>query len=336
MILSTLFILIGFVLLIKGGDYLIRGAVAIAERAHLDALVIGLTVVAFGTSAPELLVSLQAALQGSSGLAIGNVVGSNIANIALILGVTATLAIVPVRKITLAVDMPFLVIASLLMTGAALTGTIERWHGWLGLALLIGFVTWQIRHTRRQAAAAQTSSSAPNVTTSVNAPAQDAKVRPMKLWIALLMVIVSCAALSYGADLLVRGASDVARTIGQHLQVPTATMERIIGLTIVAIGTSLPELFASIAAARKGETDMAIGNVIGSNIFNILCVVGASAAITPIVGTASGFTLDYAAMILLTLLLWFFLYTDRRLSHTEGIILLLFYVAFIGVTVISG
>jgi cation:H+ antiporter len=319
MILSTLFILIGFVLLIKGGDYLIRGAVAIAQRAHLDALVIGLTVVAFGTSAPELLVSLQAALQGSSGLAIGNVVGSNIANMALILGVTATLAVVPVRKITLAVDMPFLLVASLLMTGAALTGTIERWHGLLGLALLIGFVTWQIRHTRRQ----QTTDEAP-------------EAAPMKLWVALVMVVVSCAALSYGADLLVHGASDVARTVGQYFRIPTATMERIIGLTIVAIGTSLPELFASIAAARKGETDMAIGNVIGSNIFNILCVVGASAAITPIVGTASGFTLDYAAMILLTLLLWFFLYTDRRLSHKEGIVLLLFYAAFIGETVISG
>jgi cation:H+ antiporter len=335
MILSTLFILIGFVLLIKGGDYLIRGAVAIAERAHLDALVIGLTVVAFGTSAPELLVSLQAALQGSSGLAIGNVVGSNIANIALILGVTATLAIVPVRKITLAVDMPFLLLSCLLMTGAALTGTIERWHGLLGLALLIGFVTWQIRHTRR--AQGRSATEKAEVETASNVAVATTPEAPgMKLWVALLMVVLSCAALSYGADLLVRGASDVARTVGQHLGVPTATMERIIGLTIVAIGTSLPELFASVAAARKGETDMAIGNVIGSNIFNILCVVGASATITPIVGTASGFTLDYAAMILLTLLLWFFLYTDRRLSHTEGIVLLLFYVAFIGETVISG
>jgi cation:H+ antiporter len=334
MILSTLFILIGFVLLIKGGDYLIRGAVAIAERAHLDALVIGLTVVAFGTSAPELLVSLQAALQGSSGLAIGNVVGSNIANIALILGVTATLAVVPVRKITLAVDMPFLLLSCLLMTGAALTGTIERWHGLLGLALLIGFVTWQIRHTRRAQGRSATEKTA--VETASSAAAATPEAPEMKLWVALLMVVLSCAALSYGADLLVRGASDVARTVGQHFGVPTATMERIIGLTIVAIGTSLPELFASVAAARKGETDMAIGNVIGSNIFNILCVVGASATITPIVGTASGFTLDYAAMILLTLLLWFFLYTDRRLSHTEGIVLLLFYVAFIGETVISG
>lgn len=328
MFLSCLWVFLGFVLLTKGGDYLIRGAVAVAERARLDAMVIGLTVVAFGTSAPELLVSLQAALQGSSGIAIGNVVGSNIANIALILGVTATLSVVPVKKITLAVDMPFLLLASFLMMFAALSGTIERWHGILGLLLLIGFVTWQIRHTRRKQNSTNTSAPADSVTT-------EPTTKPMKIWVALVMIILSCAALTYGADLLIQGASDIARVVGRHFDIPTATMERIIGLTIVAIGTSLPELFASISAARKGETDMAIGNVIGSNIFNILCVVSASAAITPIRNSAAGFTSDYICMIALTLLLWLFLYTGRKLSHAEGITLLALYAAFICFTLFT-
>jgi cation:H+ antiporter len=328
MFLSCLWVLLGFVLLTKGGDYLIRGAVAVAERARLDAMVIGLTVVAFGTSAPELLVSLQAALQGSSGIAIGNVVGSNIANIALILGVTATLSVVPVKKITLAVDMPFLLLASFLMMFAALSGTIERWHGILGLLLLIGFVTWQIRHTRRKQNNTSASKPSDSATTETTA-------KPMKVWVALVMIVLSCAALTYGADLLIQGASDIARVVGRHFDIPTATMERIIGLTIVAIGTSLPELFASISAARKGETDMAIGNVIGSNIFNILCVVSASAAITPIRNSAAGFTSDYICMIALTLLLWFFLYTGRKLSHAEGITLLALYAAFICFTLFT-
>jgi cation:H+ antiporter len=322
MIWSCLSILLGLVLLTQGGDYLIRGAVAVAQRARLDAMVIGLTVVAFGTSAPELLVSLQAALQGSSGLALGNVVGSNIANVALILGVTAALAVVPVKRTTLTVDMPFLLVASALMTTAALGGCIERWQGLVGLAMLVGFVTWQVRHARRQQVASQ----------------QDTEVatRPtMPLRRALVLVVLSCAALTYGADFLVQGASDIARHVGHRLDIPTATMERIIGLTIVAIGTSLPELFASISAARKGETDMAIGNVIGSNIFNILCVVGASASITPIAGSGAGFAGDYAWMLLLTALLWLFLYTGRRLSHREGVTLLCLYVIFIVFTLFT-
>jgi cation:H+ antiporter len=328
MLIACLYILIGFVLLTKGGDYLIEGAVAVAQRARLDAMVIGLTVVAFGTSAPELLVSIQAALQGSSGLAIGNVVGSNIANIALILGVTAVLAPVRVKRSTLSVDMPFLLIVSVLMASAAMSGTIQRWHGVTGLVLLVLFVGWKLRSMRHAETTGATSATADKTNTSAT-PA-----RQLNVWVALAMIVAACAALTYGADLLVDGASEIARRVGQHLSIPTATMERIIGLTIVAIGTSLPELFASFSAARRGETDMAIGNVIGSNIFNILCVVSASAAITPIADSGAGFQVDYACMIALTALLWVFLYTGRILSRAEGIVLLLLYASFIGATLL--
>jgi cation:H+ antiporter len=311
--------LVGFLLLIKGGDYLVQGAVAIAKRAKLDAMVIGLTIVAFGTSAPELLVSLQAAWQGSSGIALGNVIGSNIANIALILGVTALISPVPVKRQTLRVDMPFLLCCSILVACATATGLIERWHGIFGLCLLIGFVTWQIRTTRRKMKQSDAANTEP-------------AGRQMHLGVALLLVAGSCAALTYGADFLVRGASEIARIIGRHWDIPAETMERIIGLTIVAIGTSLPELFASISAARKGETDMAIGNVIGSNIFNVLCVICASAAITPIHVMSSGFAVDYMWMIGLTALLWYLLRTDYKLSRTEGVVLLVLYVGFLGST----
>lgn len=317
MLHDILLIVVGLLFLIKGGDYLIKSSVSIAQKARLDPMVIGLTIVAFGTSAPEFLVSLQAAFKGSSGIAIGNIVGSNIANIALILGLTAAISAVPVKKITLLIDMPFLILSSGLMVWAAMGGTIERWQGIIGILLLIGFTGWQIRHSRKQKQKVE----------SIE--------KPMNPWLAVLIVILSCTALTFGADWLVNGASGVARTIGKEMNIAPDVMERIIGLTVVAVGTSLPELFASVSAARKGETGMAIGNVIGSNIFNILCVVGASAAIHPITGSNQGFLSDYVWMLAVTVLLWILLRTGRKLSRTEGFLLIGLYIVFIVLTVIN-
>lgn len=317
MLHDILLIVIGLLLLIKGGDYLIKGSVSIARKARLDPMVIGLTIIAFGTSAPEFLVSLQAAFKGSSGIAIGNVVGSNIANIAFILGLTATISAVPVKKITLLVDTPFLILSSGLMIWAAMGGTIERWQGIVGILLLVTFTGWQIRHSRKQK--------------RKEVPTE----KPMNVWLALLIIVLSCTALTFGADWLVDGASGVARMIGEKMDIAPDVMERIIGLTVVAVGTSLPELFASVSAARKGETDMAIGNVIGSNIFNILCVVGASAAIHPISGSDQGFLSDYIWMIAVTVLLWILLRTGRKLSRKEGLLLIGLYAVFVAMTVID-
>lgn len=314
MFFNILYIIAGLILLIKGGDFLIKGSVSIAHRLKLSTMVIGLTIVGFGTSAPEFLVSMEAALRGSSGIALGNVVGSNIVNIGLILGITAIIAVAPTKRITLTVDMPVLVISSLLLIAAAWTGTIQSWHGILGILILVAYVWWQIQNSKKD-------------------QASEEEERPqMKLWVAILMVILSCAALSWGASLLVDGASEIARLIGQQAGINAATMERLIGLTIVAIGTSLPEFFASFTAARKGETDMAIGNVIGSNIFNILCVVGAAAAIHPISDSWGGFSFDYLWMILFTITLWIMLRTKKKLSHTEGVVLTCLYIAFLAIT----
>lgn len=310
MLTDIFFIVIGLALLIAGGDYLVTGSVAVAERAKLSHAVIGLTIVAFGTSAPELLVSTTSMLQGSSGIAIGNVLGSNIVNIALILGVTALICPVPVKVNTLTVDVPFLLAVSGLLIVAAVPGVIWRWEGIIAVLLLIGFVVGQIKASKNH---------------PFEAEPEESPRKPMNLWLAILIIILSLAALAYGADFIVDGASGIARRLG--------VSERVIGLTIVAVGTSLPELFASVMAARKGETDMAIGNVIGSNIFNILAVLGITATISPITGTMDGFYQDYAWMMIATSALWLFLRTGYRLTRIEGIALSGFYILYILLTI---
>lgn len=309
MLLNIIYILIGFILLVKGGDFLVDGSVAIAKRAKLSNMVIGLTVIGFGTSAPELLVSAQAALVGSSGIAIGNVVGSNIANIALILGLTAIIFPIPAGKDVLHRDAPFMLLATVMMVVVGVYGVINRLVGILFVVLMIAFVSWQVILGRKNA--------------------RDESGNPsgqMSLWKALILVVVSIAALVFGADTLIKGACGIAEALG--------TSQRIIGLTIVAVGTSLPELFATVMAARKHQTDMAIGNIIGSVTFNIFCVIGISSIITPIMQANVGFIFDYVVMLSLAVLLLLFLYTKNLLERWEGVVLLLIYIGYIMRTII--
>ena len=304
-------------LLVKGGDYLVDGSVAIAKRAKLSEMVIGLTVVGFGTSMPELLVSAQSALMGNSGIAIGNVVGSNISNIALILGLTSIVNVIPAQKITLKIDLPFMLLSLVLFVAIAMTGFVGRVAGVIGVLMLICFVSYQVRQSRKAEAALA----------KENPKAQD-EAKPMALWKALLLVIVSFLAMVFGANILVEGASNIARLLG--------VTDRVIGLTIVAIGTSLPELFSSVMAAVKGKTDMAIGNIIGSVTFNILCVIGVSSIITPIMDTNIGFAFDYALMVILGVILWLFLRTKHKLERWEGVVLTIIFIAYLAKTVIVG
>ena len=317
MILDIVYILLGLALLVKGGDYLVDGSVAIAKRARLSEMVIGLTVVGFGTSMPELLVSAQSALMGNSGIAIGNVVGSNISNIALILGLTSIVNVIPAQKITLKIDLPFMILSLVLFVAIAMTGFVGRVAGVIGVLMLICFVSYQVRQSRKAEAALA----------KENPKAQD-EAKPMALWKALLLVIVSFLAMVFGANILVEGASNIARLLG--------VTDRVIGLTIVAIGTSLPELFSSVMAAVKGKTDMAIGNIIGSVTFNILCVIGVSSIITPIMDTNIGFAFDYALMVILGVILWLFLRTKHELERWEGVVLTIIFIAYLAKTVIVG
>ena len=320
--MNILWILLGFVLLVKGGDFLIDGAVAIAQRAKLSAMVIGITVIGFGTSMPELLVSTQAALVGSSGLAIGNVAGSNIANIALILGVTSLIHPLPSQRTMMRVDIPFMLLAMVVFIVVAFTdGTIQRWQGICMVALLVAFISWEVYRSRKKTKRAE----AAGVVEAIVVPS-------MPLWRAILYVLVSLAAMVWGADRLIEGSSAIAMELGEMFGVAKEEMERIIGLTVVAVGTSLPELFASVMAARKGETDMAVGNIIGSVSFNILSVVGVASAIMPIQNAWVPFAVDYVVMIGLGVLLWIFLRTHRKIVRWEGAILLLIYCLYIAKT----
>lgn len=342
MYFNIAFIIFGIMLLVKGGDFLIDGSVSIAKRAKLSPLVIGLTVVGFGTSMPELFVSAQAALSDSSAIAIGNVAGSNIANVLFILGVTALICPIPTKREMMRIDMPFFVICMLLLMAAASQGTIARWMGIAMVAILIGFISWEIQHSRkmqkRQEIANKTAEllndyniAAPKPTMLIDLPkeeqpAEEEKILPV--WKAVLFVLLALVAMVAGANLLVEGASSMAMALGKSFGVEPAQMERIIGLTVVAIGTSLPELFASITAARKGQTDMAVGNVIGSGTFNILCVIGVSSAITPITNAWEPFAFDYFMQIAVALLLWLFLRTKNLLQRWEGAVFLVIYMLY--------
>lgn len=344
--MSYIFILLGILLLIKGGDYLIEGSVVIARRAKLSPMIIGLTVIGFGTSMPELCVSAQAAWTGSSGIALGNVAGSNISNIALILGVTALIHPIPAKPDILRRGMPVFVLALCIIIAVAVNDIIERWMGMTMVGLLIIYLIVEIRRSRKiEAAKSKTAST--KVSKDASSPAEEISIEPTKdasssadvneidsvkdmpLWKALSVVILSLAAMVWGSDMLVSGASDIAHTIGDSMGVDPVAMERIIGLTIVAVGTSLPELCASVIAARKGETDMAVGNIIGSGIFNILCVVGVASSISPIHNSWHPFALDYIVQLGLCLLLWLFLRTNHLLQRWEGAIFTTIYVSYI-------
>ncbi len=314
-ILDIVFVLVGFYLLLKGGDFLVEGAVSIARIARLSPMVIGISVVGFGTSSPELLVSIEAAWQGSSGIAIGNVVGSNIANIGMILGVVALICRIPVKRESMRIDLPFMMLAVALLALAGSFGNIYRWQGLLGVLLLILYVVWKIRDSRHNP--------------DPNAEASLAAFRQYRTFGAILVIIASCAALWFGAYLLIDGAKGIAMILGTHMGASPTEMERIIGLTIVAVGTSLPEFFASVIAARRGQTDMALGNIIGSVTFNILSVIGVASAICPIHNTNVGFIVDYIVMVLISMVLYLFSHLHHALVRWEGAVLLLIYVGYI-------
>lgn len=246
----------GLLLLIVGGDYLVEGCVDIARRFKVSTFIIGMTIVAFGTSAPEFLVSLEAAVKGCAEISLGNVIGSNIANIGLILGLTALIYPLAINRISTRRDMPFLIVCSSALICVMMDNEIQRLGGAMLVAMLFLYIYVSIRTDRKS-----------GVKDEIEEPKRN-------IWVALLITAASCVALAYGSDMLINGASTIARNLG--------ISERVIGITIIAFGTSLPELAASMSAAFKKETDIAIGNIIGSNIFNILFVIGMSALIHPI------------------------------------------------------
>ncbi len=301
-------LLAGFILLFFGGDWLVDGGVALARRFRISPLVIGMTIVAFGTSAPELLVSLISAIKGSAGIAIGNVVGSNIANIGLILGLTALICPIETDNSKVIRHGSIMIAASLLLMVFALKSGITRIEGLTLIAGLILFTTISVRKGRTQPQEADIDS-------------QEGK--SMTVLAAIGLIVLSCAMLAFGADILVDGATTIASAIG--------VSDKVIGLTIVALGTSLPELAASVAAAFKKQMDISIGNIIGSNIFNILCVLGVSTSIKPISLEFRDYANDLIWMMGFSVFIIIFTTMRKkkgRLGRTAGILFLLAYAVY--------
>lgn len=305
MLLNALWIMVGVVLVLWGADRLTEGAVAVAERLRVPQIVIGLTIVALGTSMPELCVSVVSALKGTPDLAVGNVVGSNIFNALLIVGVAALVAPMTILRSTVFKDVPCALVASVVLLMMCQNDwVITRLDG----AILFVFFFVFMRLTIKGATSAQP---APQEAEEKEASAGK---QPMKGWLAGLWMVVGLAALIGGSNLFVGGATEVARALN--------VSDAVIGLTIVAGGTSLPELATSVVAAKKGNSGIAIGNVLGSNVLNILFILGLTGMISPM--HIEGITnVDLYMMLVSTILIWFFSFTKYTIERWEGAVLVL-------------
>ena len=301
----------GFVLLVGGAEIMVRGAVVLAEHLGVSPMVIGMTVVAIGTSAPELVVTVNATLAGSPGLAVGNIVGSNIANLLLVLGVACILMPIVEKPAALKRDGFMLLGGTVLFILLCLRGELD---GFTGVVLIVGFFVflgvsyWRESHD-------------PELSTDHLSEVEDLHGWPKTVFGSVVAVVVGLAGLAFGADLLVKGGTEIARNLG--------ISEEVIGLTLFALGTSLPELAASVIAALRGHSDVGVGNVVGSNLFNVLGVGGVAAAIDriPVLDQILGF--DIWIMLAATLILMPVLIFGWRISRAAGGVLVVAYVAYI-------
>lgn len=310
LMLDLLLVALGVILLYGGGEALVSGSSALARKLGMSPLVVGLTVVAFGTSAPELAATLAAAIQGSPEVAFGNVVGSNVFNVGMILGVAALIYPLTARARFLRREMPFMIGTGALMLILVADGRVSRVEGLVLLALLAGYLWTMLRKDEESSrVAAEFAREYGEVTTPV--------------WASTVRVVVGILVLVLGAKVLVTGAVGLARDLG--------ISERVIGLTLVAFGTSLPELASSIVAAIRREGDIVLGNVVGSNVFNVLAILGTTSIAVPIVvDVGLGAWTDLAVMLGFSVVLWPFLYSGRRLERWEGAVLLVAFAVYMG------
>ncbi len=307
MILDIVWIVIGLATLIVGGEFLVKGAVGMATKARLSTLVIGMTVVSFGTSAPELLVSLKAAYHDVPEIAIGNVIGSNIANIALVLGLTVIIFPMPVSRNSLIFDWPIMMLASILFVVFSFNLQIERIEGVVLFTILVGFIYFLIRNSRKNKKSKET-----------NDLDEVIKVNVFK---SVGFILIGLIGLYFGAKWLIEGAKSLGESAGLS--------KHVIAITIVAFGTSVPELVTSVVAAYRKEMDISVGNLIGSNIFNIMSVIGLTAIVSPIRVDESVVRWDMIWMLAIALILLPMMWYKRKIGRISGIILLTAYFVYI-------
>lgn len=321
--LVLLFLVIGFVLLIKGADFFVEGSSSVAKRMHVPSIIIGLTIVAMGTSLPETAVSVSASLAGNNELAVSNVVGSNIFNLMVVIGVCAVLSTVNVAKDTIKRDIPFSLICAgfLMLLGIVGVGdksgmTLGHLDGVIFLVLFAGYIFCMIKialKANREGRKIEIEGGS------------DEEIKLLSVPMSIVFIVGGAIAIAIGGDMTVDAASRIASELGMS--------QTLIGLTIVSIGTSLPELVTSIVAARKNEVDMALGNAIGSNVFNILMVLGIASAISPI-SIITENIIDLCVLIVFTVCVWIFAGTRKKIGKIEGVCMVALYAAYAGYIII--
>jgi len=302
MFLQVIILLAGFLFLVKGADWFVEGAASIAKKLGIPQLIIGLTIVAMGTSMPEAAVSITAAINKNAGITIGNVVGSNILNIFIILGITAVITNVAIQKSTLLYEIPFMTVITIILLIFGITGSevtfIEGVIFWILFLIYLGYLFVMAKKGNDQ---------------------EEAEAKDNPVWKCMLLMVIGGILVVKGSDFAVSGATEIARYFGMS--------ERFIGLTIVALGTSLPELVTSVTAARRGNTGIAIGNIVGSNIFNILMILGISSAIHPIAVTIHS-AYDLIVLIVFSTAVWLMARTKKEVNRGEGIAMLALYAGY--------
>jgi cation:H+ antiporter len=304
LLLQVVLLVLGFVMLIKGADWFVDGAASLAGKFGIPQLVIGLTIVAMGTSAPEAAVSISAALQDNAGITIGNVVGSNILNVFVILGLASVIIPIAVKKSTIKYEIPFTILVTGVLAVLGLwdnkISTLEGVILWGLFILYLGYLFW--------------------MTKKGEAEVEESESKLDKIWKMIVFILIGGGLIVWGSDVTVDAATSIAKFFNMS--------DQLIGLTIVALGTSLPELITSVTAAKKGNADIAIGNIVGSNLFNILFVVGTTALITPVVYAQSFLVDSIVAVVSMVLLLLLVLNKDKKLKRWGGAILLVGYAAY--------
>lgn len=300
------FLVVGFILLIKGADFFVEGSSSVAKMLRVPSLIIGMTIVAMGTSFPECSVSINASIAGSNALAISNAVGSNIFNLMVVCGVCTLFCPLAVDKGTLKKEFPFSIIVALILLGLGSYGMVlGHIDGIIMSVIFAGFLYWMVISAKKARAESQDN---------------EEEYEIMPVWKCIFYIIGGIVAIIAGGDVVVDSATKIAEQFGMS--------ENLIGLTVVAFGTSLPELVTSVVAAKKNEVDMALGNVIGSNIFNILLVLGVAAAISPIAFIMENI-IDIVVLVVMSLIVWAFAWSKQKLVRGEGIVMLLMYAAYV-------
>ena len=311
--MAYLLLVVGLVTLIIAGEFLVKGAVSLAFKFHISTLVVGMTIVSFGTSAPELLVSLKAVLDGHPDIAIGNVVGSNIANLALVMGLTALVYPIVVDRNSIRLDWPMMMMSTLLLYAFMYDGQIIWWEGAIMFAILVMFSVFLIRKSRKENKA--------NLDNETEDEPEEESAVSSSVIKDVSFIILGCAGLAFGADWLVEGAVEVAKSFG--------VSDLVISVTIIAFGTSAPELITSLVAATKKHSDISVGNLIGSNIFNILAILGITSMTSSIEVSKEVINFDMFWVLGISFIILPFMLNNRKITRFEGGFLFLAYIAYI-------